>query len=201
MNKVLIAYNNAIGVELHDFFESCADEAKQICVNKGFEYTSVCPPELNEHNVIGQMENHHICFLAGHGDADGIYDENGNDVVSVRTTNYNFSNRGFYSVSCLCANHLCSHLASVGLRFFVGYRDSINVRGDLEPFVTAALSGLSSFLAGENLKTSKELMLKSYDEQISQLESSNPMAAIEMLHNKEALVCYGDDQLNIASFM
>lgn len=31
MNKVLIAYNNDSNTVLHDFLESCADEAKQIC--------------------------------------------------------------------------------------------------------------------------------------------------------------------------
>ena len=32
MGNVLIAYNNDSGTVLHNFLESCADEAKQICV-------------------------------------------------------------------------------------------------------------------------------------------------------------------------
>ena len=32
MGKVLIAYNNDSGTVLHDFLESCADEAKQIFI-------------------------------------------------------------------------------------------------------------------------------------------------------------------------
>ena len=35
MDKVLIAYNNDSTTILHDFLESCADEAKQICADNG----------------------------------------------------------------------------------------------------------------------------------------------------------------------
>ena len=52
MGKVLIAYDNDFGTVLHDFLESCADEAKQICVDNGIDYTVVCPPDLNEQSVV-----------------------------------------------------------------------------------------------------------------------------------------------------
>lgn len=39
MDKVLIAYNNDSTTILHDFLESCADEAKQICADNGIEYS------------------------------------------------------------------------------------------------------------------------------------------------------------------
>lgn len=63
MNKVLIAYNNDSNTVLHDFLESCADEAKQICSENGIEYSSIYPPNLNEQSVIGIMPEHHLCFL------------------------------------------------------------------------------------------------------------------------------------------
>lgn len=90
MGKVLIAYNNDSETVLHDFFESCADEAKQICADNGINYSSVCPPDLNEQSVVGVMPDHHLCFIAAHGDVDGIYNEDAKAVVSIRTTNYNF---------------------------------------------------------------------------------------------------------------
>lgn len=68
MDKVLIAYNNDSTTILHDFLESCADEAKQICADNGIEYSSVYPPNLSEQNVIGAMPEHQFCFFAGHGD-------------------------------------------------------------------------------------------------------------------------------------
>lgn len=47
----MIAYNNDSRTVLHDFLESCADEAKQICADNGIDYSSVCPLDLNEQSV------------------------------------------------------------------------------------------------------------------------------------------------------
>lgn len=195
MGKVLIAYNNDSGTVLHDFLESCADEAKQICADNGIDYSSVCPPDLNEQSVVGVMPDHHLCFIAAHGDVDGIYNEDDEAIVSTRTTNYNFKGKGLYGVACLCAQNLHPHLKVLGLRFFVGYNDTFNVRGEREPFVISAMAGLKSFLSGENADVAKEKMLTTYDEQIVALDVTDPMAAIELVHNKEALVFDGDSTL------
>lgn len=195
MGKVLIAYNNDSGTVLHDFLESCADEAKQICADNGIDYSSVCPPDLKEQSVVGAMPDHHLCFIAAHGGVDGIYNEDDEAIVSTRTTNYNFKGKGLYGVACLCAQNLHPHLKVLGLRFFVGYNDTFNVRGEREPFVISAMAGLKSFLSGENADVAKEKMLTTYDEQIVALDVTDPMAAIELVHNKEALVFDGDSTL------
>ena len=195
MGKVLIAYNNDSGTVLHDFLESCADEAKQICADNGIDFSSACPPDLDEQNVVSVMPDHHLCFIAAHGDVDGIYNEDDEAIVSTRTTNYNFKGKGLYSVACLCAQNLHPHLKALGLRFFVGYNDTFNVRGEREPFVISAMAGLKSFLSGENADVAKEKMLTTYDEQIVALDVTDPMAAIELVHNKEALVFDGDSTL------
>ena len=195
MGKVLIAYNNDSGTVLHDFLESCADEAKQICVDNDIYYTAVCPPDLNEQSVVGVMPDHHLCFIAAHGDADGIYNQDDETIVSTRTTNYNYKGKGLYSVACLCAQNLLPHLKALGLRFFVGYNDTFNVRGEHAPFVNSAMAGLKSFLSGESADVTKEKMLTTYDEQIVALDATDPMAAIELVHNNEALVFDGEDTL------
>lgn len=195
MAKVLIASNNDNRTELHDFFESCADEAKQMCFDKGVEYTSVSPPDFAENVVLVKMQEHSICVIAGHGDNNGIYNENGTDVVSTRTNNYNFDGKAFYGIACCCAQNLQPQLRTIGLSLFVGYSDTFNVRGDREPFVTSALSGLKSFLSGDNVKVSKQKMQATFDEQIDILDNIDPMAAVEMVHNKEALAFEGDDNL------
>lgn len=51
MENILIAYNNDPNSELHLFFESCADDAKQFCVDNQHCFESVCPPGLLECNV------------------------------------------------------------------------------------------------------------------------------------------------------
>ena len=195
MGKVLIAYNNDSGTVLHDFLESCADEAKQICADNGIDYTAVCPPDLDEQSVVGVMPDHHLCFIAAHGDADGIYNQDGEAIVSTRTTNYNYKGKGLYSVACLCAQNLHPHLKALGLRFFVGYNDTFNVRGEHAPFINSAMAGLQSFLSGESADVTKEKMLTTYDEQIVALDATDPMAAIELVHNKEALVFEGEGTL------
>lgn len=188
MSRVLIAYNNDNNTVLHDFLESCADEAKQICVVKGIAYSAIRPPDLIEQNVIGVMLNHELCFLAAHGDADGVYNENEDAVVSTRTTNYNFNGKGLYCVACSCAQNLFPQLKALGLRFFVGYNDTFNVRGEREPFIYSAMAGLKSFLSGDCAVVAKEKMFTAYDEQIAALDKTDPMAAIELVHNKESLV-------------
>ncbi|WP_417096415.1 hypothetical protein [Leyella stercorea] len=195
MGKVLIAYNNDSETVLHDFFESCADEAKQICADNGINYSSVCPPDLNEQSVVGVMPDHHLCFIAAHGDVDGIYNEDAKAVVSIRTTNYNFKDKGLYSVACRCAQNLHPHLKALGLRFFVGYNDTFNIRGEHEPFINSAMAGLKSLLSGDNVDIAKEKMLTAYDEQIVALDATDPMAAIELVHNREALIFEGDNNL------
>lgn len=199
MSKVLIAYNNDAETVLHDFMGSCADEAKQICADNGIEYSSVCPPNMNEQNVVGAMSEHQLCFIAGHGDDDGIYNEEDAEVVSTHTTNYNFAGKGFYSVACSCAVNLFPHLKGLGLLYFVGFNDTFIVRGEREPFIVSALSGLKSFLSGSNIKASKEKMQATFDEQIAILNETDPWAAVDLVHNKEALVFEGEDALDFSS--
>ena len=57
------------------------------------------------------------------------------------------------------------------------------------------MAGLKSFLAGENAEVIKEKMLATYDEQITALDAIDPMAAIELVHNKESLVFDGESTL------
>ncbi len=200
MGRVLIAYNDDMENTLHEFMESCADEAKQSCVNNGIDYSSISPPNLNEQNVMEAMQEHHLCFIAGHGDAFGVYNEQDEYIVSTQTTNYNFAQKGFYSIACYCAKELHSHLQKEGLQFFVGYNRAFHVRGEYDPFIKSAMSGLSCFLSGENIKKSKEKMLKTYDEQIKLLDKTDPIAAAELLHNKEALVFEGDNNFKLSNF-
>lgn len=197
MASILIAYNNDTFVKLHDFMESCGDMILQYCYDNHIKYTPLTPPHLVENNIMTHMENHHLCFIAGHGDDDGIYNEADEDVISMRTTNYNFQGKALYCVSCSCATNLCPNLMQIGLKLFVGYNDTFEVRGDYLPFVQSALSGLKCLLNGDDAKTAKEEMNKIFDEQIDILNQENPWAAISLLHDKEALVFQGDENYRL----
>ena len=197
MAFILIAYNNDTSAELHEFMESCGDNVMQYCYDKQIEYTQLTPPYLTEHEMMSQMEEHHICFIAGHGDDDGIYNETDKDVISTRTTNYNFQGKALYCVSCCSAVNLCPSLMQIGLKLYVGYNDTFEVRGDYSPFLQSALSGLKCLLDGDDAKTAKEKMNEIYDEQIDILNQENPWAAVCLLHNKESLVFQGDENYSI----
>ena len=54
---------------------------------------------------------------------------------------------------------------------------------------------IKSFLNGDTLKVAKEKMITTYDAQIKALDTTDPMAAVELVHNKEALVFDGNDDL------
>ena len=84
-----------------------------------------------------------------------------------------------------------------GLHFFVGYNSTFNVRGERKPFIDTAMSGLKSLLNGDTLKVAKEKMIATYDQQIADLDITDPMAAVELVHNKEALVFDGKDNLQL----
>lgn len=185
MENILLAYNNAADVPLHAFFENCADEVKQCCVDNGHAYTDVCPPNLTENNVVGKMEGHTICMLASHGDAYGVYNENDADVVSTRTTNYNFNGKIFYAISCGCAQHLLPHLKSIGVSAFVGYDDQLVVVESDSSFVESAISGLISLLNGDSKEVAKQKMYDSYTKNINEATDKNIKRFL--LHNREHL--------------
>lgn len=198
MGKVLIAYNNEPGTVLRDFIELCSDEAKQICIDHMMDYTSICPPDFDEQHVVGGMASHQMSVVVAHGDPYGIYNDKDEDVISTRTTNYSFAEKGLYSIVCLCAQNLLPQLKTVGIKYFIGYEKDFSVVGDRTPFMVSAMSGLRGLLSGEDALHAKERMLKTFDDQIAELDKTNPKAAIVLAHDREALVFFGEDTLTFS---
>lgn len=199
MSSILIAFNSSSNDSSHSFFQSCADEARQLCADTNIPCTSKTGDDLEEQSFMQAMESHSLCIFASHGSCDSIVDENGNDVISTRTTNYTFSGKGLYAISCWCAQSLMPELCRIGLSFFVGYDDEIRFSGDESVFVDCALSGLRSFIGGKSLVLAKEDMLSSFDEAIEKAgESQNPFEKMFLLQDKESLVFFGDPELTFA---
>ena len=194
MANILIACDNDPGTDLHNFMQSCADEARQICVANNHNYTLVRVPQLTEHNVISAMPNHQICFVAVHGDADGVYNETDAEVVTTHTTNYNFANKGFYSISCLCAQNLCPELMRIGLSIFVGYDDPFYVGDKEDAFLDCATEGLAQLLKGKTKDVAHKAMLDKFDDVIKTLSFKDRLL---LLHNKEHLVFVGEKSISL----
>lgn len=185
MESVLIAFNNASGIELHSFFESCADDAKQFCIDNKHSYVSVYPPELTEQNVVTPMDRHSICFVASHGDTYGIKNECDSYVVSTRTTNYNLANKTLYTVSCFCADKLLPELLRIGLMTFVGYDDNLRVIESEPMFRESAMEGLKAMLEGDDKQKAKKRMFDKYTECIN--NTSDEEIKMLLLNNREHL--------------
>ena len=199
MNSILIAFNSCPGDPSHSFFQSCADDARQLCADFGISFTSKTGDDLAEQGIMQAMESHALCIFASHGSCDSIVDENGNDVISTRTTNYAFNGKGLYAVSCWCAQSLMPELCRIGLSLFVGYDDEIRFSGDESVFVDCALSGLRSLVAGNRFDQAKADMLSSFDDAIKKAgDSPNPFEKMFLLHDKESLVFCGDPELTFA---
>ncbi len=199
MIQVLIAYDNTPSTELWDLFQSCADEAKQICFNNSIHYTSIDYPVLNKDSITSNMTNSQVCVIAAHGGDSEIYNNQGDIVISSEYDfNDCFNGKGLYTISCLCGKELCPYFRKHGLSFFVGYNDTFTVKGEPAPFVSSAMSGFRSILSGDTLEVAHQKMLDSFDTEIGQQDNIDPLIAIELLHNKEALVFeYEDKNLTI----
>lgn len=167
MSSVLIAYNNDCNTELHHFFESCSDEAKQACLDNKITFESVCPPNLNADKVCGKMESNSLCVIVSHGINGEIINENNEEVISIHTTNYNFANKGLYALACYSGLDLKDELIRIGIKFFVGYSDSWMIGTDEELFLKCALQGLKDFLSGKSKKDAKECMISTYKNTIT----------------------------------
>lgn len=195
MASILIAHNNDVNVNLHGFMQSCADAARQYCVDNNHAYSSMMPPFLTESNVVPSMQNHQLCFIAAHGDANGIYNEKDADVITTHTTNYIFKDKGLYTVACSCAQGLYPELHRLGLKLFVGYNAPFIVGNDEEAFCNCALEGLKYILQGKTIAVAHKAMLDKYDKVIKTLSFPDQ---ILLLRDKERLKFEGEECATIA---
>ena len=189
MANVLIAYDNMPGVELHDFFECCSDDIRQICVDTKHHYTPLTPPFLIDEEILALIISHDICYIAAHGDTDGIVNDKNDYIISTNTPNYNFKGKILYTVCCSTGQNLKDNLLQVGVRLFVGYDDNLIIGEHKDVFVDCVNSGIESILDGNKFAIAKEQMLSEYDYAISR---ATLMDKLLLLHNREHLVFEGD---------
>ena len=213
MPKIIIAYNNSHNIESHNFFQLCADCIKQSCVDNKYDYTSLMPPELTEEKIIENILTHKLCFIAAHGDVDGVYNENNEDVISTRTTNYAFKEKCFYSVACHCAKNLKDELMRIGINLFVGYENEYRIGYNDTVFADCAMEGAKQICSGSTFEKSKAFMLAKYDDAINDIYKSldsekndsikNTLFwdAAFLLENKENLVFEGKLSLTLSDIV
>ena len=197
MAKVLIGYNSDVSDPAKALFEACADEAKQICVDAGCDFEVLTTPNLTNQNVVNQLGDKQVFFVTAHGASDAVLNEKDEEVVSTRTTNYGFKDKGFYSVSCYTAKSLKDELQRIGVLLYVGYDDTFISAGDTEPFCECAMEGLRQILSGTTLAEARTKMKEMFEAKRKVLEKVNSKAAKFLVHDKIHLCFEGDDGLTI----
>lgn len=189
MANILIAYNNMPGVVLCDFFENCSDNIKQKCIDTNHHYTSLTPPDLVNDIIRPMVVNHDVCYIAAHGDTEGIINENDDYFLSVNTTNYDFRNRILYSISCYTGQNLKDNMIRMGVKLFVGYDASLIIGESEDIFVECVNSGIESILDGNEFGIAKEHMINTYNQAI---DKASFFDGLHLLNNREHLVFEGD---------
>ena len=192
MDDILIAFDNDPSTELRGFFESCADEAKQMCANNNRGYISLFPPQLTNSDLISKMDNIKVCIVAAHGKHDGIVNEEGEEFISTRTTNYALSGKFLYTISCSTAIDLLPHLLSIGMKLYVGYNNAFKVGEHDSIFLECAMSGIKSFISGKNFEDAKEDMKSTFNKGLDELESLNFIESLLLYDDMESLVFEGN---------
>ena len=193
--KVLIAYNNDISESSRQFFDNCATDIRNYCIEKGFEYQILIPPHLVEQKLMETVLDSQICYIASHGRPDGIENEKKDDIISTQTTNYNLNGKALFAVSCYCAQILKDELMRIGLKLFVGYKSEYVEFPGYDEFHTTANSGVKIFIEGATVSEMRAAMYKSYDECLDLLYSESPIVADGLLDNRENLIIEGHEQL------
>lgn len=199
MEKVLIAYNDYASENSRQFFDNCATDIRNYCLEKNFDYYLLTPPNLTEVQFMEMAQDSKICYVASHGRSDSVVNEKGEEFVSTKTTNYNLNGKCFFAVSCYCAQNLKDELLRIGLKLFVGYRDKYTEFPGYDEFMQSANYGLKVFIDGQNVAQMKGSINAEYDRLFDVLNEKNALAADALLDNKESLVIEGDDNLTIAN--
>lgn len=114
MEKVLIAYNDDASENSRHFFYDCATDIRNYCLEKSFDYYLLTPPNLTEVKFMEMAQDSKICYVASHGQPDSVVNEEGEEFVSTKTTNYNLNGKCFFAVSCYCAQNLKDELLRIG---------------------------------------------------------------------------------------
>lgn len=201
MEKVLIAYNNDASESSRQFFDDCATDIRNYCLGKSFSYDLLTPPNLTEVQFMDKAQDSIICYVASHGRPDSVVNEEEEEFVSIRTTNYNLNGKCFFAVSCYCAQNLKDELLRIGLKLFVGYRDKYTEFPGYDEFIQSANCGLKVFIDGQNVAQMKDSIYAEYDRLCDVLNGKSVLAADALLGNKEFLVIEGDDNLIIADLI
>lgn len=200
IEDILIAYNDSQEEESKHFFETCADVVRQKAVDIGLNYHNIDSVKLNNSEIetkVNTLNSTFILSAFSHGSKSALYNHELEEYISTQTNNYIFSGNIVYTFACECGCDLKEDLERKGVASFWGYTKKVKIRPYDDNFIICATEGLIALLDGNTLEESKNRMIDKYDEAISSLYQDSFLQAAFLLENKESLVIYGNEDLNI----
>lgn len=63
MEKILIAYNDDVSENSRQFFDCCATDIRNYCLERSFNYDLLTPPNLTESQFMKMAQDSQICYV------------------------------------------------------------------------------------------------------------------------------------------
>ena len=133
-----------------------------------------------------------------HGSRDAIY-LNHEELISPTKNYYILSNALVYTFSCLAGNELADILIQNNALTFWGYTEEALVNPSYyDKFVTCAMYGIFSFLAGATIKEAYNNTIECMNITIDEIYPKSVLAASFLEEDRDALIVKGDESLSIS---
>jgi len=191
-NPIYIAFDDS-DKNLGHFFQTCADEIKQVTIENDFSYESISADSLTKeviNNYTSSADEYVFCAFS-HG-VDTALLCNNKPYIESNDNVCNFYSSIFFTFACHTAKGIGKEFQDAYVLGYLGYKDEVWVIPAYEDiFVKCATSGISSYLRGNTLKKSYENMIAEYDKQIKSGKVNLIYSAL--LKNKQALVAIIND--------
>ncbi len=196
IDDIIISYNSDYTEENKWFFESCADETKQIAADSNIPFKTITSPNLTAEEIKKHVVSCQSGFVFAaymHGHEKGIVNERNEDLVSTDINSDLFEGNVFYTFSCQCGNQLQEELRKKKLALFWGYKSDTYILCRDE-FVECAVEGLKQFLSGKTVEESRLAMVEKYKENRHKIDG---LLGALLLENKDNMIVVGDPNLTI----
>lgn len=188
MNEpIYIAFDNA-DASLGHFFQTCADEIRQIAVDNGMSYKFFGADCLTKELVNSHTDNaeEYVFCAFSHG-VDNALLCKGKSYIETNDNVCNFYSSVFFTFACYTANGIGKEFSDAYVLGYFGYNNKAFVcLGYEDVFVKCAISGIVSYIKGNNLEQAKQDMISEYDRQIKNGKLNLVYSCL--LKNKQALV-------------